>query len=90
MLNAIFKGAIFQTLIPIVFIAIIGRTLFLTLKYGVVVGGKWGEKICKKEQPIFYWFCVGCYAGILICLLWIFKILVVADFLVAKWPKPPN
>jgi hypothetical protein len=75
---------------PIVFMVIIGRTLFLTLKYGVVVGGKWGERIYKKEQPVYYWFMVVCFAAIFIISLCLLIILVRYDFLLAKWPKPPN
>ena len=90
MLNAIFKSAMFQTLIPIVFMVIIGRTLYLSLKYGVVVGGKWGEKIYKNEKPVFYWFCVSCYAGIFGCSLFMLIIVVKAYYFSPQLPSFSN
>lgn len=84
-------NAILHALIPVVFIAIIGRMLFLTLKYGVVVGGKReGERYFKKEQPARYWFFVACYAAIFVIALWLLILAIRYCFLVANWPKPPN
>ena len=89
-LNDIFKSAIIQILFPIVIIMVIGRTLFLTLKYGVVVGGKWQKKIYRNELPVLYWFCVICLTCTLGCFLFLLIIVVKAYYFPPKLFKPPN
>jgi hypothetical protein len=89
-LNDIFKSAIIQTLVPIVIIAVIGRTLFLSLKYGVVVGGIWQKKIYRNETPVLYWFCVICLMCTLCCCLFLLIIMVKAYYFPPKLFKPPN
>ena len=83
-------NAIFNALIPIVYTALIGHTLFRILKCGVIGVGKRGKEIYKKEQPVCYWLMVvGLAAGFIIGLCWLI-IIIRYDFLLAKWPKPPN
>jgi ABC-type Fe3+ transport system permease subunit len=69
---------------------VIGRTLFLTLKYGVVVGGKWQKKIYRNELPVLYWFCVICLMCALCCGLFLLIIVVKAYYFPPKLFKPPN
>jgi hypothetical protein len=84
------KTIIIQTLFAIGMLAMSARLLYMSLKYGVVVGGKWGETFNKRESPTIYWFCVAGYAVIFGCSIWLLEIVVGADFVSAKWPTISN
>jgi hypothetical protein len=87
---AVLKTITVQTLFAIGMFTMSARLLYMSLKYGVVVGGKWGETFNKRQSPAIYWFCVACYGLIFGCSIWLLEIVVRDDFMLAKWPTISN
>ena len=86
----VWKTIAIQTLFAIFLVLATSRVLFLSLKYGAVVGGKWGERYSKTEHPVIYWFCVGAYGFLFACSIFILAVVIRGDYLLVNWLKPSN